>query len=102
MIDYYDKVRLMKDRELLDEIDNLTKRIVSATPGSVIYNQLVEYYHTANDAYQELLMTQGHSNEKDEVINIGDIEEKVYMPDYSRKELLDAVVDQYVSDPKKG
>jgi hypothetical protein len=94
MLSYYDKVRLMKDETIMKEIDNLTKKINRSAPGSQIYEQLVDMYHTANEEYQERLMTRD-INREDTVLEIGSIESKVHTPDYNKKELLDVMVTQY-------
>ena len=101
MLDYYDKVRSLSEKDLIKEIETLTKRVIASVPGTQTYDQLVNLYHIANEAYNELLMTSSMGEIKDEVIDIGEMEESVYTPDYTRAELLDAVVDQYVSKPKK-
>lgn len=102
MLTYYDKIRTMSENEVLDEIDNLTRKISKTVPGTPTYNSLVELYHTAQDAYQEILMIKSFSEKKsNEVINIGTIEETVHTPDYTKAELLDAVVTMYVSDVKR-
>lgn len=91
----------MKENELLSEIETLTKKISSLTPGTQIYEMMVEHYNTAQEAYQEQMMIKSYSNMKDQVINIGEMEETVHTPDYSKKELLDAVVTEYISNPRE-
>jgi tRNA A37 N6-isopentenylltransferase MiaA len=97
MFDYYTKVHNMSEEKLVEEIQNLYKKLMSMNTQGTVYNQLLDMLDTATAAYGEKLHVSRFKNkEKDAVIDIGSINSETYIPDYSREELLLAVVEQYI------
>jgi hypothetical protein len=96
-MDYYEKFVALSEDKLSDEIRGLTKRLLAISPQSGMYDQLLNMLHTAESIYEEKIMVaKFRGSESNSVINIGSIDESVYTPDYSREELLDAVVTLYL------
>jgi tRNA A37 N6-isopentenylltransferase MiaA len=96
MQDYYTNVNKMSEDRLVDEIQSLYKKLMSLSQRSSIYPQVLQMIETAETAYQEKIFRNRYKSSKSsEVINIGQIDEAVYTPDYTSEELLLAVVSQY-------
>lgn len=98
MEDYYTKVNSMTEDKLSDEIRSLYKKLMSLNPQSPMYDQMLQMVTTAETAYQEKIYLNKFKDSKDEVINIGTIDEVVHTPNYSTEELLLAVVSQYTGN----
>lgn len=102
MFDYYDKVHSMSDDKLVEEIQNLYKKLSVINAQSPIYNQILDMLSTAESTYHERLTVNRIKNKSgSSVIEIGSVDESVYTPDYSTDELLLAVVSQYTQNIKK-
>jgi hypothetical protein len=88
MIDYYDKIVNLNDEKLSEEIERITRRLFKVSPQSPTYNQLLNMLEIAESMYMEKLMIESAKNNKDEVINIGEIESVEYTPDYTEEDLV--------------
>ncbi len=95
MLDYYTKVSSMTDDKIITEIQNLQKKLYKIHPESPMYSQMLELISIAQNVHEERLFKQRFSNVKDEVVDIGEIEEVVYTPNYDADDLLRAVVELY-------
>jgi hypothetical protein len=87
--DYFDKLQGMKEADLLTEITLLNKKFYSIQRDSAIQQQLGNMIDMAQQQLS-MVVAQRQSKDKDEpeVMNIGEIEEKVDTPDYSKQELI--------------
>lgn len=101
MFDYYTHVNNMTEDQLVKEIERLTTQLLRTSPTSPVYQQMVTMLHTAEEARDEYYMKQRFSKEGDEIIEVGTIESSVAYPEYNKEELLNVVVDSYIT-PKKG
>lgn len=95
MLDYYSKISMMSDDKIVSEIQSLQKKLYKIDSNSPMYNQMLQLIDIAQNVHEERMFKSRHSNLKDEVVNIGEIEEVVYTPDYGADDLLRAVVDLY-------
>lgn len=100
------KFQGMRLDKLHDEIRSMNERRFKMQPGSQVYQQLGQMIQMANQIAQEKQMVENfNQRQKDkpdsEIINIGEIEETVYTPDYSTEELLNILVQEYREDPKR-
>ena len=98
MFDYYDKVQAMTSDQLSDELAMLNKKLGSVQPGTPIYDQILDMYETVSFAYRED-MYKSLNKPESSVMNIGEMESTTTEPDYTKIELLDAIVTGYT---KKG
>lgn len=100
MEDYYVKVNTMAEDKLVDEIQNLYKKLMVMNPNSPMYDQLLHMVETAETAYQEkIYMNRFKDKNTSGAVDIGVIDEVINTPNYSAKELLLAVVSQYTKNP---
>ena len=93
----------MSPEKLLDKIQELNKRLFKMNNSSPMYNQMRGIIQEAQHVYQEhLAMSRfnAQEEERDTVINIGDIESEVYTPDYNDNTVLDTVVNSYIGGKK--
>ena len=93
----------LSPEKLLDKIQELNKRLFKMNPNSGMYGQLRSIINEAQFVYQEHLAVSRYdaaNEERDSVINIGEIESEVYTPDYSNNTALDSVVQSYLGDKK--
>ncbi len=85
--DYFDKIQGMKESELLSEITTLNKKFYAIQRDSAIQQQLGNMIDMAQQQLN-MVVAQRQMKEEPEVMNIGEIEEKVETPDYSKQELI--------------
>ena len=85
--DYFDKLQGLKESELLDEIATLNKKFYSIQKDSAIQNQLGNMIEMAQQQLN-IVVAQRQMKDEPEIMNIGEIEEKVETPDYSKQELI--------------
>lgn len=100
------KFQSMSLDKLHDEIRALNERKSKMRPGSQIYHQLGQMIQMANEIAREKQMVENFNyrqkNKPDSaVVDIGEIQENVYTPDYSGDELLNILVQEYREDPKR-
>jgi len=99
-MDYYDKYSSMNEEKLLDEIEELNKRLFKIRGNSPIRSQLLDMIHTAENFYREFQSTRRVKLENT-VINIGEIESSVNTPEYSSIEVLNILVTGYTKGLNK-
>jgi len=83
-----------------DEITRINERLFKTNPQSPMYNQLLSMRSTAEQMYSEKLMLQHSKNVKDETIEIGYAESSETELEMKEDELLIAVVQSYLIEPK--
>lgn len=99
MEDFYSKINSLSEDKLVAEIERLNKQLFKINAASPIYYQLVDMINVANQAYDEMLYRKRFKDTAEsKIIEIGKVEEEVFVPDYNKDMLLNAVVQQY----KKG
>jgi hypothetical protein len=98
MLDYDLKLESMDEKAIDQEISRITDLLFRHNPESSTYQQLLVMYEMAQVRQQEIQMLANAPQDK--TIDLGDIDESVYYPDYTRAELLDAVVTQYHTGDK--
>lgn len=100
------KFQGMRLDKLQDEIRSMNEKRFRMRPGSQVYQQLGHLIQMAQGiAYEKQMIESHQQREKEkpssEVIDIGEITEDVYTPDYSSDELLNILVQEYREDPTK-
>ena len=95
------KVEGMSLKELYEESERLQKMLVDGRPSEAMIRQVTGFMRQVDERIAEVMYIERfRKNEKknSEVIEIGYTEEVVYTPDYTKKELLDALVFEYKGD----
>jgi len=85
--DYFDKLQGLKESELLDEIAMLNKKYYSILKDSPIQHQLGNMIEMAQQQLN-MVVAQRQKTDEPEIMEIGEIEEKVETPDYTKQELI--------------
>lgn len=98
MFDYYDHVNSMSEDKLHQEVEKLYKKLFTATPGTPIYDQLLDCLGQAEEALNDKRMLRQFAGQKDEAINIGEMESEVHHPTYDPEDLLVATVHAYTQN----
>lgn len=96
-MDFYAHIQSLPEDKLIAEIEKMNKQLFKLNPSSPMYNQLLSMIETARTAHAELQYTNRFKNQEDKIIEIGTIEEHIVTPDYSKQELLLAIVEQYTN-----
>lgn len=94
------KLEAMTLNELHEESSRLQKLIIDGRPSDAMVRQVTGFMRQVDERIAEVMYIERfRKNEKknSEVIEIGYTEEVVYTPDYTKKELLDAMVFEYSS-----
>jgi len=100
MEDHWQKFEELTAEKLMDEIEMLNKKLFKMKPGSGTFMQMRKVIDMAATVYNDkMALTRLQGQEKDTVMNIGEIEEEVIEPDYGDN-ILDVVVSSYVSNLK--
>jgi len=95
-VEYYDKVRSFSEQKLHDEITRLNRTLRQVNPTSPVYQQVIGMIETAVEARAELMFTQQPAfKKKNEIIELGKIEETIATTVISSDVLLTAIVTQY-------
>ena len=92
------KLEAMTLAELHEESNRLQKLIIDGRPSDAMVRQVTGFMRQVDERIAEVMYIERfRKNEKknSEVIEIGYTEEVVYTPDYTKKELLDAMVFEY-------
>lgn len=99
MFDYYSHVNNLDEKNLIVEMDKLQKQLMKTSQSSPVYDQILGMMAMAQEAYGDWVALEQHKNVKDEVLEIGTIDSDVSEIDYTKDELLDAIVTAYISKP---
>jgi len=89
--DYFQKLEELDEAKLVDELQKLNTKLYSIKKDGPIRQQIQGMLEAAQDKYNTLVQTRIYDNknkDKSETIDIGEIEEVVYTPDYTEKELI--------------
>lgn len=89
--------------ELLEESNRLQKLMVDGRPSDAMVRQVTGFMRQVDEKIAEVQYMErfrAKSKKDSEVLEIGYTEEVVYTPDYTKKELLDAMVFEYSSGDK--
>ncbi len=84
--------------ELLEESNRLQKLMVDGRPSDAMVRQVTGFMRQVDEKIAEVQYMErfrAKSKKDSEVLEIGYTEEVVYTPDYTKKELLDAMVFEY-------
>jgi len=84
--------------ELLEESNRLQKLMIDGRPSEAMTKQVVGFMRQVDEKIAEVQYMErfrAKSKKDSEVLEIGYTEEVVYTPDYTKKELLDAMVFEY-------
>ena len=84
--------------ELLEESNRLQKLMLDGRPSEAMTKQVVGFMRQVDEKIAEVQYMErfrAKSKKDSEVLEIGYTEEVVYTPDYTKKELLDAMVFEY-------
>jgi hypothetical protein len=100
-MDHFAYIHSLTEDKLLLEIEKMNKKLFKLNPASPMYDQLYGMIETAQLALAEMQYTRRFKDAEDKIIEIGTVEEHVSMPDYSKEELLLALVDQYKDKSKE-
>ena len=85
--DYFDKLQGLKEQELRDEITMLNTKFYALVKDTPIRQQIGNMLDMAKDQLTVVVAPRPIKEEPD-VLEIGEIEEKVETPDYSKQELI--------------
>jgi len=96
-MDYYSHIYSLPEDKLIQEIEKLNKQLFKLSPGSAMYNQVLDMINTAQTAHGEMQFVRRIKDSPDKIIEIGEVTEHIVTPDYSGDELLVAVVEQYTN-----
>jgi hypothetical protein len=92
------RLEAMTINELHEESNRLQKMMIDGRPSDAMVRQITGFMQQVDQVLAEkMYIERFRKNEKknSEVIEIGYTEEVVYTPDYTKKELLDALVFEY-------
>jgi hypothetical protein len=92
------KLDSMTLNELLEESNRLQKLMIDGRPSEAMTKQVVGFMRQVDEKIAEVQYMErfrAKSKKDSEVLEIGYTEEVVYTPDYTKKELLDAMVFEY-------
>jgi hypothetical protein len=92
------RLEAMSINELHEESNRLQKMMIDGRPSDAMIRQITGFMQQVDQMLAEkMYIERFRKNEKknSEVIEIGYTEEVVYTPDYTKKELLDALVFEY-------
>ena len=92
------KLDSMTLNELLEESNRLQKLMIDGRPSEAMTKQVVGFMRQVDEKIAEVQYMErfrAKSKKDSEVLDIGYTEEVVYTPDYTKKELLDAMVFEY-------
>ncbi len=95
------RLEAMTLNELHEESNRLQKMLIDGRPSDSMVRQITGFMRQVDERIAEVMYIERfRKNEKknSEVIEIGYTEEVVYTPDYTKKELLDALVFEYKGD----
>ncbi len=94
------KLESMTLTELHSESERLQKMLVDGRHGESVSKQILEFLNTVDQRISEVMFMDRFEKSqegKSSIIEIGYTEEVVYTPDYSKQELLDALVFEYTT-----
>ncbi len=92
------KLEAMTLTELHEETNRLQKMIIDGRPSEAMIRQITGFMQQVDQRIAEVMYIERFKkNQKktEEVLEIGYTEEVVYTPDYTKNELLDALVFEY-------
>ena len=92
------KLEAMTLAELHEETNRLQKMIIDGRPSDAMIRQITGFMQQVDQRIAEVMYIERfRKNQKktEEVLEIGYTEEVVYTPDYTKNELLDALVFEY-------
>lgn len=100
MTDYFLKLENFTEDECLAEIEKISKKMIRAPRGSMMYQGLLDLYTQATASYNERMYARQLANRRNPaIIELGEIKAQEYTPDYSQSELVNAVIQAYLGDP---
>lgn len=85
--DYFDKLQGLKESELRDEITMLNTKFYALVNDTPIRQQIGNMLDMARDQLN-ITVAQRQRKDEPEIMNIGEIEEKIETPDYTKQELI--------------
>ena len=97
------KLDSMTLNELLEESNRLQKLMLDGRPSEAMVRQVTGFMRQVDEKIAEVQYMErfrAKTKKDSEVLEIGYTEEVVYTPDYTKKELLDAMVFEYSSGDK--
>lgn len=87
--DFFEKVQEMNEDKLIEEMQSLNKKLFSIRKEGGIRQQVENMLSIVQDRYNTLLaLKRLEADKTPDVLNIGEIEEVVVIPDYSDQELI--------------
>ncbi len=97
--DYFFKVQQMDEDELLTEMQKLNTKLYSFTSETGLRLQIENMIDLVNQEHQQRMATRRMAQDKTpDIIEIGEIEEVVETPDYSKTELITHFTNFYTGD----
>ena len=94
MFEYYDYVHGLPESKLVLELEKLNKRLFKTSQTSPVFQQLMNMIDMANSAYSDKQYAV-RVRKEDAVINIGEISGEDYTPDYTKEEIVNALIEVY-------
>jgi|TARA_B100001094_G_scaffold329846_1_gene393569 hypothetical protein len=97
--DYFFKVQQMNEDELLTELQKLNTKLYSFTSETGLRLQIENMINLVSEEHQGRMMQRRVAQDKTpDIIEIGEIEEVVVTPDYSKTELITHFSNFYTGD----
>lgn len=99
MMDYEIKVQNMDEKQVHEELTRLMNMLLTMRPETAMHQQILGMYELVQLRQQELMQLANPPSS--ETIDLGTVDSSEYYPDYSRQELLDVTVTQYIQEPRE-
>lgn len=97
--DYFFKVQQMNEDELLTEMQKLNTKLYSFTSETGLRLQVEGMLNLVTQEHQARMMSRRMAQDKTpDIIELGEIEEVVHTPDYSKTELITHFSNFYTGD----
>lgn len=97
--DFFEKVHEMNEDKLIEEMQNLNKKLFSIKKEGGIRLQIENMLSIVQDRYNTLTaLKRLEADKTPDVLNIGEIEEVVVTPDYTDQELITYFSNFYSGD----
>ena len=97
--DYFFKVQQMDEDELLTEMQKLNTKLYSFTSETGLRLQIENMINLVTQEHQQRMFSRRMAQDKTpDIIEIGEIEEVVETPDYSKTELITHFTNFYTGD----
>lgn len=96
-MDQWQRFESMSHEKLMDEMQNLNKKLFKLRPGSPMYSQMKDVISMASQIYRDKLMVSSISEDATKIIDIGEVDSDHGQPNYGA-DTVDIEVESYYSN----